>query len=134
MPHRAYAIVTNGVIEIVSQPVNPKSTKSPNIVMVFTGQGAQWPQMGRELLRSNKTFKASIRALDAHLQTIAGEKPQYSIEAELKKPAKKSRLTMAEFSQPLCTAIQIALVDTLAATGVIPTAVVGHSSGEIAAA
>ncbi|KAJ5385785.1 polyketide synthase [Penicillium cosmopolitanum] len=111
LPHRAYAIVTNGVIETVSQPVNSKSTKSPNV-----------------------TFKASIRALDAHLQTIAGEKPQYTIEAELKKPAKKSRITMAEFSQPLCTAIQIALVDTLAATGVIPTAVVGHSSGEIAAA
>ncbi|KAJ9306417.1 hypothetical protein DTO217A2_4156 [Paecilomyces variotii] len=134
LPHRAYAIVTNGAIESVSQPANLKSTKAPNVVMIFTGQGAQWPQMGRELLQSNKTFKASIRALDAHLQTISGEKPQYSIEAELKKPAKKSRIGMAEFSQPMCTAIQIALVDTLAAAGVVPAAVVGHSSGEIAAA
>ncbi|KAJ9252219.1 hypothetical protein DTO207G8_4834 [Paecilomyces variotii] len=134
LPHRAYAIVTNGGIESVSQPANLKSTKAPNVVMIFTGQGAQWPQMGRELLQSNKTFKASIRALDAHLQTISGEKPLYSIEAELKKPAKKSRISMAEFSQPMCTAIQIALVDTLAAAGVVPDAVVGHSSGEIAAA
>ncbi|KAJ9206236.1 hypothetical protein DTO021D3_4917 [Paecilomyces variotii] len=134
LPHRAYAIVTNGAIESVSQPANLKSTKAPNVVMIFTGQGAQWPQMGRELLQSNKTFKASIRALDAHLQTISGEKPLYSIEAELKKPAKKSRMSMAEFSQPMCTAIQIALVDTLAAAGVVPDAVVGHSSGEIAAA
>lgn len=37
-------------------------------------------------------------------------------------------------SQPLCTAIQLALVNRLRAAGVKPTAVVGHSSGEIAAA
>ena len=39
----------------------------------------------------------------------------------------------AEYSQPLCTALQIALVDLLAAWGIKPSAVVGHSSGEIAA-
>jgi acyl transferase domain-containing protein len=41
---------------------------------------------------------------------------------------------MAEFSQPCCTAVQVALVDVLHAWGVQPAAVVGHSSGEIAAA
>ena len=40
----------------------------------------------------------------------------------------------AEISQPLCTALQLALVDTVAAVGIKPAAVVGHSSGEIAAA
>jgi acyl transferase domain-containing protein len=40
----------------------------------------------------------------------------------------------AEFSQPLCTAIQIGLVNTLAQWGIKPSSVVGHSSGEIAAA
>lgn len=40
----------------------------------------------------------------------------------------------AEFSQPLCTALQLALVDTLTSIGIQPAAVVGHSSGEIAAA
>ena len=37
-------------------------------------------------------------------------------------------------SQPLCTAIQIALVDLIATWGVYPSVVAGHSSGEIAAA
>lgn len=41
---------------------------------------------------------------------------------------------MAEFSQPLCTAIQVALVDLLATWSITPSAVVGHSSGELAAA
>lgn len=43
-------------------------------------------------------------------------------------------INKAEFSQPLCTAIQIALVNYFAKCNVTPIAVVGHSSGEIAAA
>ncbi|PYI20162.1 hypothetical protein BO99DRAFT_442447 [Aspergillus violaceofuscus CBS 115571] len=42
-------------------------------------------------------------------------------------------LMLAEYSQPICTALQVALVDLLAYWGVKPSAVVGHSSGEIAA-
>jgi acyl transferase domain-containing protein len=56
------------------------------------------------------------------------------LEEELLKPAGKSGVQAAALSQPLCTAIQIALVDLFAAVGVEPYAVVGHSSGEIAAA
>lgn len=47
---------------------------------------------------------------------------------------KKSRLSEAELSQPCCTALQVALVILLAKYGIHPDAVVGHSSGEIAAA
>ena len=38
------------------------------------------------------------------------------------------------FSQPLCTIIQVALVDLLDSWGIKPMAVEGHSSGEMAAA
>ena len=44
------------------------------------------------------------------------------------------KLSRAELSQPLCTALQIVIVDFLASWGVTPSAVIGHSSGEIAAA
>ena len=47
---------------------------------------------------------------------------------------KTSRIHRAELAQPLCTAIQIALVKVFRRSGVEPVAVVGHSSGEIAAA
>ncbi len=46
----------------------------------------------------------------------------------------KNLLLQAEFSQPLCTALQIALVDLLATWSITPSAVMGHSSGELAAA
>ena len=46
----------------------------------------------------------------------------------------ESQVTAAYLGQPLVTAIQLALVDLLASWDVKPYRVVGHSSGEIAAA
>ena len=45
-----------------------------------------------------------------------------------------SSISAAYMSQPACTAVQLALVDLLSSWGIHPKAVVGHSSGEIAAA
>jgi acyl transferase domain-containing protein len=47
---------------------------------------------------------------------------------------RNSNIDLPEYSQPLSTAIQIALLELLASFGITPKAVVGHSSGEIAAA
>lgn len=44
------------------------------------------------------------------------------------------RVDDAEFSQPLCTAVQVGIVNLLRSWGVTAAGVVGHSSGEIAAA
>lgn len=53
---------------------------------------------------------------------------------ELDKDATESRINEAHISQPACTAVQLALTDLLKSWGVSPTAVAGHSSGEIGAA
>ncbi|KAJ8122348.1 hypothetical protein ONZ43_g1437 [Nemania bipapillata] len=100
--------------------------------------------MGKELLLSQPTFKASIEYLDEQLRQVQGDASlrsgddaatsSYSIAEELLKSGKKSRVGVAWLSQPLCTAVQIALVDTFQSFGIRPVAVVGHSSGEIAAA
>lgn len=53
---------------------------------------------------------------------------------ELFRDEKCSNINLPAYSQPICTAVQVALVDLLAYWGIKPTAVVGHSSGEIAGA
>ncbi|KAL6233150.1 acyl transferase domain-containing protein [Aspergillus navahoensis] len=136
LPYRGFVVSSREKPGIPSQSTQKlsSSTGAPTVIMVFTGQGAQWPQMGRALMRSNPTFRTTIQSLDQHLKSLGETSPDWTIEAELRKPAKRSRLDTAELSQPLCTALQIALVDSLACIGVVPDAVVGHSSGEIAAA
>ena len=52
---------------------------------------------------------------------------------ELVQPSSPDRLRIPEFSQPLATALQLAILAILKSWGVSPMAVVGHSSGEIAA-
>ncbi|KAL4744332.1 hypothetical protein BDW72DRAFT_212821 [Aspergillus terricola var. indicus] len=134
LPHRSYLVASADRPFGAAGQGQKAPTTPPNLVMVFTGQGAQWPRMGRQLLlRSDLCFQSSIRALDKILRE-AIDPPAWTLEEELLKPARTSKVQSAELSQPLCTAVQIALVDLLAAVGVKPAAVVGHSSGEIAAA
>jgi acyl transferase domain-containing protein len=104
-----------------------------SIAFVFTGQGAQWARMGAELMAHCPGFLQSIRALDEVLGDLEN-RPTWLIEDILLESAETSPITEAEFSQPLCTAIQIALVQLLQSWGIRPVATVGHSSGEIAAA
>lgn len=135
LPYRSFTIMKDGAVGSPSTTASSPDDSPPSIVMVFTGQGAQWPLMGRELLGGNSVFQASIRSLNGYLDAITGDDaPGYSIEEELLKPGKRSRVGTARLSQPLCTAVQIALVDTLKSLGIVPATVVGHSSGEIAAA
>ncbi|KAJ6264058.1 hypothetical protein Dda_0199 [Drechslerella dactyloides] len=109
------------------------TAKTLKILGIFTGQGAQWPQMGRELLQTSSLFSQVMDELQDSLN-ILSDGPSWSLKAELLKDASSSRVHEAAVGQPLCTAVQIALVDLLRHAGISFTDVVGHSSGEIAAA
>ncbi|PYI11208.1 putative polyketide synthase [Aspergillus sclerotiicarbonarius CBS 121057] len=112
----------------------PTRVQSPKeVAFVFTGQGAQWIHMGRELIQEFSQFRESIRSMDKVLQSIEHAQ-SWTIEGTLVHVQDKTTIRKADLSQPICTALQIALVDLLATWGVQPSAVVGHSSGEIAAA
>ncbi|PVI03058.1 putative polyketide synthase [Periconia macrospinosa] len=111
---------------------NPvKETGAPRIGFVCTGQGAQWWAMGRELYESYPIFTQTIDKADAILTSLGAP---YSLVDELGRDEKMTQINQAHISQPACTAIQLALIELLRSWGVTPTAVVGHSSGEIAAA
>ncbi|KAF6820431.1 polyketide synthase [Colletotrichum sojae] len=124
--------------------IHPPSTSScircptgaaAGVAFIFTGQGASWARMGVDLLKSDPAFLQDIRSMDAVLKGLSREtRPSWTIQGELVKAAATSRLDRAEFSQPICAALQIALTRRLRRHGVTPGVVVGHSSGEIAAA
>ncbi|CAG9975108.1 unnamed protein product [Clonostachys byssicola] len=100
-----------------------------NLLLVFTGQGAQWPAMGVELL-GKQVFEESVLRSQEVLQQLGC---QWNAIEELRK-TEDSRILNPEFSQTLCTVLQVALVDLLRHWKAMPRATVGHSSGEIAAA
>ncbi|KAK8112334.1 uncharacterized protein PG998_008791 [Apiospora kogelbergensis] len=106
----------------------------PRVGFVFTGQGAQWAGMGIELL-SRPVFRKSVTKSAAILKSLGCE---WDPVVELSKTGRESRLSSPEISQPICTVLQIALVDEMASWESpslrSPSKVVGHSSGEIAAA
>ncbi|KAJ4364877.1 hypothetical protein N0V95_000627 [Ascochyta clinopodiicola] len=132
LPHRSFKVL--GASDTSASQGRKIPGQPVSLIMVFTGQGAQWPRMGRELLlRDDLIFQKSIRSMDKYLAAIS-KPPQWTIEGELLKSARTSQVQKAELSQPLCTAVQVAMVDLLASVGVEPAAVVGHSSGELAAA
>lgn len=104
-----------------------------DVGFVFTGQGAQWARMGADLMTYYPSFLRSIRHLDMALEDLE-DSPDWTLEDALIEDPTSSRVNEAEFSQPLCTAIQVALVQLLRLWGIRPAVTCGHSSGEIAAA
>ncbi|KAJ0163303.1 Lovastatin diketide synthase LovF [Colletotrichum tanaceti] len=138
---KTYVVASSSSVAEVAETMNKKdaavpetlSSRTPRLGFVFTGQGAQWPGMGMALSEAYPVFRESIEAADAYLRDQLG--CRWSAVRELGEPDKtRSNIGAAEYSQPLCTILQVALVDLLKSWNISPDAVTGHSSGEIAAA
>ncbi|KAK7912259.1 Fumagillin dodecapentaenoate synthase [Apiospora marii] len=130
--HRGYAIFDGSTLR-EEDLVYEKPRSISHIGFVFTGQGSQWPQMGRDLIQNFPLAETTIRRLDKALQTMA-QPPTWTLMAELVLPRSAEHLRCPEFSQPLVTALQLCLLAVLKDWGLSPSMVVSHSSGEIAAA
>lgn len=110
---------------------NPKT--SHEILGVFTGQGAQWATMGRELILASHLAESIVDDLEASLAELP-DAPEWSLKAEMLASKESSRIAEGVISQPLCLAVQVMAIEVLRQAGIRFSAVVGHSSGEIACA
>ncbi|KAI1653021.1 hypothetical protein F4813DRAFT_400491 [Daldinia decipiens] len=125
---RAFAVAGNGSQDAKLTAAKPiRSSTDAGIAFVFTGQGAQYANMGSDLLKY-PLFKTTLQQIDEIYQSLGCK---WSLFDELQN---KENIDRPEYSQPLSTALQLGLIELLKSFGVVPKAVVGHSSGEIAAA
>ena len=134
---RAFAVADadspSSALNEATMTFGKSAATTQSVGFIFTGQGAQWAGMGSHLFIEYESYRRTIRYLDSILRQVP-EPPSWCIESALLEPVATSRIHDPELSQPLCTALQIALVDLLLLWNVKPVAAVGHSSGEIAAA
>ncbi|KAE8853019.1 hypothetical protein HRS9122_00011 [Pyrenophora teres f. teres] len=127
--------------EANGKPIGIRAASAPSglkqgsgVVAIFTGQGAQWATIGAELLSSSTVASDILEKLEQRLAQLPKlDRPTWSLREELLR-AENSRINEPELSQPLCTAIQILLVDISRSAGLKFSAVLGHSSGEVATA
>ncbi|ETS75485.1 hypothetical protein PFICI_12429 [Pestalotiopsis fici W106-1] len=133
--YRGFSVVRSAKAKIDKSTlvIGKQASSAPRVGFVFTGQGAQWSQMGSDLLKQSSLAHKVIQDLDDVLQSLP-EPPSWSLLKELSEPRSIEVLRQPEFSQPLVTALQLALVEVLKSWGITSKAVIGHSSGEIAAA
>ncbi|WP_344397100.1 type I polyketide synthase, partial [Streptomyces asiaticus] len=97
------------------------------VVFVFPGQGSQWAGMALELLESSPVFARRMGECAGALASLV----EWSLPDVL---ADERALARVDVVQPVLWAVMVSLAELWRSYGVVPSAVVGHSQGEIAAA
>ncbi len=114
-----------GVVRGVAEHHDP-----PSVVLVFPGQGGQWPEMALRLLDTAPVFAARMRECAEALAPFLDWSP---IDVLRGRPGAPDSAT-ADVIQPVLFAVMVSLAALWEAHGVTPDAVVGHSLGELPAA
>ncbi|MEV8389048.1 MULTISPECIES: type I polyketide synthase [unclassified Streptomyces] len=101
--------------------------RGAGVVFVFPGHGSQWVGMALELLESSPVFRARMEECAEALDEFV----DWSLLDAIRDAALMERVDVV---QPALFAVMVSLAATWRSWGVEPSAVLGHSQGEIAAA
>ncbi|WP_413812885.1 SDR family NAD(P)-dependent oxidoreductase [Streptomyces sp. OE57] len=123
------AVATGEPAAHVVSGVAPEEPQS-GAVFVFPGQGSQWVGMAAELLNSSAVFAESI---DRCHQALAPH-TEWNLLDVLRETSDDSALERVDVVQPALWAVMVSLAQVWRSLGIEPSAVIGHSQGEIAAA
>ncbi|KAL7787165.1 beta-ketoacyl synthase domain-containing protein [Trichoderma ceciliae] len=131
--HRAFVTTASTDIREDDFTVAKNGSQPPKIGFIFTGQGAQWAQMGKDLIDLFPWTRSILEELDQVLQAQP-DPPEWSLLSELTESRTAKHMRQPDISQTLVTALQICILAVLESWNIKPSSVVGHSSGECAAA
>lgn len=141
LPWRTYFTIP---MSPLSRPVFPSATPVPNdpppIAFVFSGQGPQNFEMGRQLFVEYPVFRNTILELDDVYRRVKGvslveSTGLFAVPGPQSSP---STVTLSDFAWPVAitlpaiSMIQIAMFDLLKSVGIVPEMMWGHSAGETA--
>ncbi len=110
-------------------PIGTAEEGRRRLLMVFAGQGTQWAGCGRDLYEAHPVFRRTVDAIGEYWRAYS----QTSLR-EACFETSQSVLNECGFAQPVIFTIQCALVELFKTWEVYPDVVLGHSSGEVAAA
>ncbi|MQS11078.1 amino acid adenylation domain-containing protein [Streptomyces kaniharaensis] len=106
-----------------------RERRQRRLAWVFTGMGPQWWAMGRGLYESEPVYREAVDACDRKIRAQAG----WSLLDELARDEAESRMAETWLAQPANFAVQVGLAALWRSHGLRPDAIVGHSTGEVAA-
>jgi acyl transferase domain-containing protein len=107
----------------------------PSVVFMFSGQGAQYVNMGVDLYRTESVFKEEVdRCSEILLPGLGMDLRQVLYPAAGKEKEAEELLTQTRITQPALFTIEYALATLWMSWGVKPAALIGHSIGEYVAA
>ncbi|MEO1399829.1 MAG: type I polyketide synthase, partial [Cyanobacteria bacterium J06635_1] len=107
------------------------------IAFLFTGQGSQYVQMGRDLFKTNLIFRESLERCDRILTPHLGLSLLsllYPSDGDQNSQETEQTLQQTAFAQPAIFALEYALYQVWRAWDITPDIVLGHSVGEYVAA
>ena len=106
----------------------PSNSRSPKIAFLFTGQGSQYPSMGRQLYETQPRFRETLEECDRLLVPYL----EHNL-LEILYP-QQSKIHQTAYTQPALFTIEYALSQLWQSWGIKPNVVMGHGVGEYVAA